>query len=227
MVLFLFFPWEFPADFFPEANSLNDDCFFSKRFTWPCASSKICIAIPGGLKCPTNWTWAWLHPARGAASRRAGSANPWGCWTAMQILTAEDGNPICQPKNRWSIGYVVNVVTWTTEDAPKAWNKRTWHPFSVAPVAASWDTNQTMGFRGNKAGLGGSHPFLSHFFHHDDCTITKYCRSINSVGNSIPHMFWFHRNSTSIEKDHSFHPFFGREFHSCFRTPFLFLVTAF
>lgn len=165
------------------------------------AHAKICIAIPG-LKCPTNTIRAeslvlkYLQIFRGWDS------------TGSAFIGDQSDMPCSGLDNRRQ---------------PKLF-QRTWHPerWHLTSCELGYESNDGIPSKQSR-----SRRKPSIFIHFSIMmTVPLPSRSINSVGNSIPHIFGFHPNST-IEKEHSFHPFFGREFHSCFRRPFLFLVTAF
>ena len=161
-----------------------------------------------GLKCPILTRFA---------------PNPW-CWSICYWLQRESN--VSAGKS------VINQICRECSDLD---NRRRSQSFLNAPDILKGGTGSCeLGYASNdgipsKQSRSRRKPSI--FIHFSIImTVALPSRSINSVGNSIPHIFWFHPNSTSIEKDHSFnsfHPFFGREFHSCFRRPCLFLVTAF
>lgn len=145
----------FLADFVPEANSLNEYCFFSERFTWSCASSKICIAMPG-LKCPILTRFA---------------PNPW-CWSICYWLQRESN--VSAGKS------VINQICRECSDLD---NRRRSQSFFNAPDILKGGTGSCeLGYESqdgipSKQSRSRRNPSIFiifyPFFHHYDCTITK------------------------------------------------------
>ena len=145
------------------------------------AHAKICIAIPG-LKCPTNTIRAeslvlkYLQIFRGWDS------------TGSAFIGDQSDMPCSGLDNRRQ---------------PKLF-QRTWHPerWHLTSCELGYESNDGIPSKQSR-----SRRKPSIFIHFSIMmTVPLPSRSINSVGNSIPHIFGFHPNST-IEKDHSFHPF--------------------